>query len=72
MRVKLPENRVVIVDFEIYRNGKPFHYRQVTYSYQTKTAHMLIGAIKKSAEDNVPDFNPNTDSVRITNIMRLV
>lgn len=71
MRVKLQESHVVIVDFEVYRAGTPVRYQQITCTYQTKTAHKLLGNIKTFAKDNVPNFDVDLDSIRITNIMRL-
>ena len=72
MRVKLPEKHVVIVDFEVYRAGKPIRYQQIACTYRTKTAYRLLGDIKKHAEDNIHNFDLDLDSIRITNIMRLV
>lgn len=72
MRVKIPEIRVVIVDFEIYRAGKPTRWQQLTCSYRTKTAHKLAADIRNYAKDNIPSFDVSSDSIRITNVMRLV
>ena len=72
MRVKLSDSHTVIVDFEIYRGGKVYRYQQITYTYAAKTAYKLLGDVQEYAHKNVPNFDTDLDSIRITKVMQLV